>query len=557
MHVLTRGMALAASAALSLTLLACGSGSQGPDETNASLAAQSAQVNEQPYENIRDGGSLTTALIEITPQFNDFHGDGSAYTRLLSNWYNPVLVTFGPRGEPRFNKDYLADVRQETVGANTRITYTIDPRAVYNDGAPIDWRAFEATWKANNGRNPAYLNSSSDGYDRIGSVTPGVNDRQAVVTFNGVDVWWPGLFNGLLNPKALDPAVFNQGYVDQPHPEWGAGPYTVENFDKQNGTITFVRNPRWWGPKGKLDRRVFLTMESSTSINAFKNGQLDATAAGSQDRLAQVQGMQGIEIRKSSTPATSLFVLNSQSPILADPTVRRAVLEGIDRPQLGKILFQGLGYSEPPPGSLNLFPFQEGYQDNFSKVVTFDPQKAGNDLQAAGWVPGPDGIRTKNGQRLTFQYVNTGDEPTTKAVASATAAMMKNIGVDMTIRQVPSSDFSKITTGKQFDMYFYGFQSSDPFGLAYICQIYCSDSTLNKSGTGSPAFDKEVQSVNRLPTPRQQYAKGAEVETKAFATYGVMPVENGPTIVAVKQGLANYGAGQFYTALPQNVGYQK
>jgi peptide/nickel transport system substrate-binding protein len=36
-----------------------------------------------------------------------------------------------------------------------------------------------------------------------------------------------------------------------------------------------------------------------------------------------------------------------------------------------------------------------------------------------------------------------------------------------------------------------------------------------------------------------------------------MPVYNGPTIVAVKQGLANAGAGLYFIPLPQNVGWQK
>jgi peptide/nickel transport system substrate-binding protein len=267
--------------------------------------------------------------------------------------------------------------------------------------------------------------------------------------------------------------------------------------------------------------------------------------------------MPGIEIRRSTTPAIFLFTLNSKSPVLSDPQVRKAVFQGIDRVQLGEILFQGLGYKEDPPGSLNLLPFQKGYQDNFSKVVTSDPAAAGAALDAAGWVPGPDGIRTRDGQPLQFTYVQTGDSPTSRAVASAVAAMLREIGINLQVRQVPSSDFSKIVANREFDMFFSGFLSSDPFGVAYICQVWCSTSTLNASGTNDPALDAEVQSVNRLPTEEEQVAKASEIELKAFGTYGLMPVYSGPTIVAVKQGLANVGASLFYTALPQNVGWQK
>jgi len=46
-------------------------------------------------------------------------------------------------------------------------------------------------------------------------------------------------------------------------------------------------------------------------------------------------------------------------------------------------------------------------------------------------------------------YVNTGDDAVGKAVAGGIAAMLKNVGVQIDIRQVPSGDFSKIITGKQ------------------------------------------------------------------------------------------------------------
>lgn len=546
--------AFAVVAVLSVALAACGGA--GGSGAVAPLTNE-GQYNPQPYENIRDGGTLTTAIGEITAQFNEFQGDGTADTRVIWRWYNPILITFDPGGKPLFNPDYLLDAKAETVDGNTRITYTLNPKAVFNDGTPIDWRVFDTTWKASNAKNPAYVVGSSDGYDRITSVTPGVDDRQAVVTFAGIDVWWPGLFNFVLHPAVNTSEVFNQGYLNNPHAEWGAGPYTITTLDQQAGTLTFERNPRWWGRTGKIDSRIFVVYESQASLNAFKNGQTDATSAASAERLAQVRDIPGVEIRRSTTPSSFLFTFNGQSPILSDPAVRKAVMQGVDRAQLGKILFQGLDYTEPPPGSLSIFPFQEGYQDNFSKVITSDPEAAKAALDATGWTVGPAGVRSKDGKPFTIDYIRLGDSPTTGAVATATAAMLKNIGVTLNIRQTASKEFSDVLAKRNFDVLFSGFLSSDPYGVAYFCEIYCSDSTLNSSGTGRPALDEKVRSVNLLPTAQEQYARANEVETQAFGTYGVMPIENGPTIVAVKKGLANYGASLFFVALPETIGYQK
>jgi peptide/nickel transport system substrate-binding protein len=557
MHVLKRTAALAATAVLSVALAACGNaGSTGGEVSAQSLAGQVA-YNPQPYDNIKDGGTLTTSLPEISPQFNSWQGDSTGYTQMVWAWYNPILVTFTADGQALVNPDYLTDVKQETVDGNTRVTYTINPKATYNDGTPIDWTSFDAVWKADRGTDPAYIVGSTDGYDRISSLTQGVNSHQVVVTFSGINLWWQALFTSLLNPAALAPGVFNQGYINNPHPEWGAGPYTVSKFDQQNGTITFERNPKWWGGRGKLDSRTFIAMEDSAAINAFKNGQIDAVSAGSKDRLAQVAGQPGTEIRKSASLQIDFFTLNGTTPVLSDIRVRKAVFEAIDRAEIVKVQLQGLGYTADPVGSMNLLPFQEGYHDDFAEVVRFDPEQAKKDLDAAGWIVGPDGVRVKDGRPLEFSYVSTGDDPIGKAIAGATAAMMKNVGIKLDIRQVPSSDFSKIIAGKQFDLFYAGEAAGSPYGIAFICQLYCSNTQFIKSGVNDPANDALVRSVNTLPTAQEQFARAAEAEVAAFTTFGVMPAVNLPDIEAVRTGLANYGPGRYFSTTPENIGWQK
>ncbi|NED63764.1 ABC transporter family substrate-binding protein, partial [Streptomyces sp. SID10244] len=86
------------------------------------------------------------AITEVSPQWNTFQADGSAYTLLLWRWYNPTLAYFAPDGTYSFNRDYLTDVRKELVDGKTVVTYTINPKARYNDGTPIDYRSFVNTW---------------------------------------------------------------------------------------------------------------------------------------------------------------------------------------------------------------------------------------------------------------------------------------------------------------------------------------------------------------------------------------------------------------------------
>lgn len=564
----TKG-AVALAAAVALGLAACQPAGTSPggntstnkpsEATNTGLAKSAAQINEQPRDNIKDGGTLTTSVPEISAQFNTFQADGTLYTLNVWQWYNPVLALYSPEGEWSFNKDYLDDVTAKTEGENTVVTYKINEKATFNDGTPIDWTAFEATWKANSGKDEAYLASSTDGYDKIVSVAKGESDKVAVVTFGSNWAWWKGQFNVLLHPKAAaDAKTYNEAYVENPHAEWGAGPYTVKSYDKTAGTIVFERNPKWWGDTGKLDQRIFKAMETQASLNAFKNGELDTTGVAAKDRLAQVQGMKDVEIRTSATPSTFLLTLNSASPTMADAKVRQAVVESVDRATILKISFDGLNYTEEAPGSFTLFPFQKGYQDNVAAAgIKFDTASATKALESSGYAKGSDGFYAKDGKVLDLQFVLFGDSPVSKARATALQAMLKTTGIKMTIVNKPSSEFSAVMKAKQWDLIISGFASSDPFGQAYFCQIWCSNSSLNRSGTGTKELDAKIEEATKLPDADAQTKRMNEIEVEALKTYGIFPLFNGPTMVAVKKGLANSGAGLFFVGKPQDIGWQK
>ncbi|CAK7286886.1 ABC transporter family substrate-binding protein [Streptomyces misionensis] len=548
-------------AAISVAATACqsssGKDSARSDAKNAPAAAPSAaDYNPTPYDRIKDGGTYTT-VGTFDDQGNPFNVNATLTASRVWAWYNADAITYSPTGDVQYNPDYFSDVKVAVVGGNQKVTLTINPKAVFNDGTPIDWTAIRATWKANNGSDKAYAASSTDGYDQITSVTKGVNAKQAVITFRGVNPSWSSLFTTFLHPKAATVANFNNAYVKKAHPEWGAGPYTVGKWDTHSGDITFVRNPKWWGRKGKLDKRVYVNLESTAAINAFKNGQIDYVSATDAESLEQIKGLKGTEIRSGGSPFEYSLYFNTKSAVLADATVRKAIEESVDRTQIAKIRFQGLDYKEPLPGSAILYSFQKGYQDNLSAVLKYAPQEAGKELDAAGWKPGSDGVRAKNGRKLEVGYTLLGDDPLDKATAGALAAMLKPVGIRLDIRKADEADFSKILSDRKFDLFLSGNRSMDPFGARYLCDFYCSDRDSNITGAGSPALDREIRATGKIADLGKQAAAANEVERKALREYAFLPLFSGPSTYGVKKGLANVGATIFYNPLPETVGWEK
>ncbi|MFE2726853.1 ABC transporter family substrate-binding protein [Kitasatospora sp. NPDC059327] len=553
---------LALVAAVSVAATACSSSSSSGDSSGketqnaAKVASSVTDYNPQPYENLKDGGTYTTAGT-FDEQGNPFNVNGTLNALRIWSWYNADAITYSPTGEVQYNLDYYSDVKVSVEGGDQKVVITLNPKAVFNDGTPIDWRAIEATWKANNGSDKEYAASSTDGYDRITSVTRGADDKQAVIAFKGVNASWSALFTTFLHPQAATVENFNKAYVKTAHPEWGAGPYTVGTWDAQSGNITFVRNPTWWGRKGKLDKRVYVNLERAASINAFKNGEIDYAPVGDAENLKQVKAVKDAEVRSGGSPFEYALYLNTKSPFLGDVQVRKAVQESIDRSQITKIRFQGLNYSEPLPGSAVLYSFQQGYQDNVSAVLKYDPQEARKTLDAAGWKPGSDGIRAKDGKELELGYTLLGDDPVEKAVSGAFTAMLKAVGVRLTVNKVSSNDFSKVLSERRFDLFISGNRSTDPFGARSLCDFYCSDRESNITGAGTPELDQEIRATGDIADLGQQIEAVNKLEQKALQQYSLLPLYSGPSTYGLRKGLANVGAAIFLSPLPETVGWQK
>ena len=93
------------------------------------------------------------------------------------------------------NTDYFTDV--ELTSTNPQVvTYTINPKAVWSDGTPITWEDIAAQINATSGKDKAFAIASPNGSDRVASVTRGVDDRQAIMTFAKPYAEWRGMFSG-------------------------------------------------------------------------------------------------------------------------------------------------------------------------------------------------------------------------------------------------------------------------------------------------------------------------------------------------------------------------
>lgn len=559
-------------ATFSLALTACSGGGNGGDggsdgDSAAPVETKEADYNPVDRADMEQGGDVTLAIGEITPQMNAMHQDGAVPTQRIWTWYNPQIILSTPEGESYPNPAYISDKTVEEVDGNTVMTLTFTDEAEFNDGTPMDWKTIENTWKANSGEGD-YAPNSSEGYRNIASVEAGETDKQAVITFDGTFAWVDALFFNVIHPDVDSAEAFNEGYLNEAHPEWGAGPYKIGEFDREAGVISFVPNDNWWGDEPLLDKVTYRVMEPTAEINAFRAGEIDMAGNSqslSADTLEQIADVEGTTVYRAARAANNLIELNGEREQFSDLETRQAIFMAIDREQITEVMWDGLDYTEEPAGSLNLYPYQDGYEDALANAgYEFNVDEANAILDEAGWETGDDGIRERDGERFEGRLPTFGDDALTEARARVVQQQLKAIGFDLQLDQRAASEFSTTLTEKDWDLVMLGFSSSDSYGVMWMCQVYCEDSGLNLSSTMDETFDERIHEVEALATPEEQIPAAMELESDLMAeSWGILPLYAGPQIMAAKDGLANltpepYTGLDLFGVLPvENFGWAK
>ncbi|GGD84499.1 ABC transporter family substrate-binding protein [Microbacterium murale] len=565
-HKLMGAIAFSGVLALALAGCASGTGDDGGDGGGEPVETKASDYNPQERDALQTGGEARFPINEIPEQLNAFNGDASSDTARVAAWYTPQILLQKDDGTPYKHDAYLDEWKIDTVDGNTQITFTFTDEAHWNDGTDMDWTAIDATWKANRSTEEGFNPNATDGYKAIKTVEQGDTAKTAIVTFDG-EFAWPEMpfLTGIIHPALADPTTFNEAMIDNPHAEWGAGPYTIDKFDANADYVSFVPNPEWWGEEPLLDTVSFQGMDAAASINAFKADEIDSVGVATKDRLEQVKDMEDITIYRSTQTANTLLQVDSTKPQFEDVKVREAFFKAVNIDQQKQIAWNGLDYEEEPAGSLTLFPFQPGYSNALDEAGwEYNPDDSKALLEEAGWTEGEDGIREKDGEKLSVVFPVWSDDPTQEAIAKSLQAQMKEVGIDLQIDIRPSTDFSNDYNTMNWDVSSLRFTSSDPFGAAWFCQLYCMDMGLNLSGVQSEEMDQRIHDeVESLPTAEEQTAAAMKLEAEIFQDWGIIPLYNGPSISAVKTGLANLtpepyvGLDGFGVQPVENVGWEK
>ena len=387
-------------------------------------------------------------------------------------WPQPYIVNAGLK--PVLNTQLITSVKF-TASPQQVVTYTINPKAVWGNGTPISADDFIYNWQAQSG-NAAYTDiggkpydaASTSGYDQIASVTgsqpaggaacaPGsAADRNAGLCPNGSVVTvkytkpfadWQDLFLNLVPAKVGRVVGWNTGFSGASQTISGSW-YTIQSYTP-NQSVVLVRNPKYWGTPGKLDKIVYSFFNDDTQeVPALQNNEVQVINPTSVSNSIVQTAAQIPNVTKVTVPGLEFEHLdfNQADPYLAKLPVRQAIAYGTNRQE---IISHTVGEISPgikPLGNRMFVATQSQYVDNGGQYTNTNDSKAQSLLKGLGFTKASDGYFQPNygpqkGQDLTFTIQSTTGNAIRSQTEQLFQAQMKQIGIKINIQNYDANTF--------------------------------------------------------------------------------------------------------------------
>ncbi len=345
----------------------------------------------------------------------------------------------------------------------------------WQDGVPLTCKDLRFTWQVV--INPHTNVAATDGYKDIKDIDCGdpyvavVHMKRVYAPFlqqlwgvNGNAAILPEhlLANYLNGPTSINNAPYNSMPI-------GSGPFKV--IEWQRGTVVrLAANPNYFKGKPKLNEiDYYFEPDENTMETQLQTHGIDMIARGSGLNWPRYQALaadpkNGLVAIRPDSFVFSHIDFNLKNPVLADVNVRRALAYATNRDEVINKIYHG----SATIAETDQHPALSWAYTNDIQHYPYDPEKAKQILENAGWKAGPDGVRVKNGQRLEFTYSTQTEATAGRAAQALIQRQWRDIGVQADVKNYSTAQMfqngtSGVLEGGHYDVAAYSWvAAADP-----------------------------------------------------------------------------------------------
>jgi peptide/nickel transport system substrate-binding protein len=323
------------------------------------------------------------------------------------------------------------------------------------------------------------------------------------------------------------------------------GPFTFGSYSP-NDRLVVNRNDSYWGtPKPRLKSITFRFIpDQNTRRLALESGEVDLMWFLAPQQTADVRGRPGLQVAPAPPGAVVDISLNlhgeGQYTLLQDIDVRKALALSFDGKGLAEQQWQGTAQvvgGVSPPAVL-------GPSASLVKPLTANVAEAERLLESKGWRKGSDGIREKDGRKLSL--VGTAQFDFEPESLQFLQAQVKRAGIDLRLEKAPDAAAysSKINSGQwDVDVNYYNQNDANPVRIPaqfWYSKVNNARVRLTNPGPKFDALVDEALSATDLATAQRKAAESINVLVNETAA--AIALTNFPQIYAHKTTVAGFDA---------------
>jgi peptide/nickel transport system substrate-binding protein len=281
----------------------------------------------------------------------------------------------------------------------------------------------------------------------------------------------------------------------------GTGPFEASRVTATR--IDLVPNPRYHGSTPYLTGlTVRFYPDQQSLLPAYERGDIDGISYIPPEDMAWAAEQKDLQVFSAPMSGYTLVYLNQLNPnvpFFKDKTVRQALLYALDRQGIIDSQLDGQGQVANSP----ILPGTWAYDPDVPKYG-YDPARARQLLDQAGWKTSGDGVREQNGKKLSFILVGQD-----QALIQALAKAWGQIGVQAVPQTVTSAGLSAdFLVPRTFEAALVHWEQPgdpDPYPLWHSTQIKDGQ---NYAGWSDAVADDALEKARALtdqPSRRQYY----------------------------------------------------
>lgn len=343
------------------------------------------------------------------------------------------------------------------------ITWHLRKGVRWSDGAPFD--ADDVIFSTKAVLNPANNEVGRDGWNLIKKMDE--PDKYTVVYHlsKPYSPYLPTFFgsagaNPDLLPKHILAKYPNINQVPYNAKPVGIGPFRIVAWHRGDN-VELEANPYYFRGQPKIKHITYKLIPSFDTLAVqMQSGDVQLWPALSASYIDRMLALPNVKTDIQTSPFYAHLDFNVTRPLVSDLRVRQAIQYAIDRPELIQKISHGHGVAQE-----SVMPSVNPLAPKDIPLVPFDPAKARQLLEAAGWKLGPDGIRVKNGQRLSLQFPYYTGSVSADNTVEFLRQGLHAVGIDIQTRKFAPAVFfapyqqNGTVYGGKWDMTFFSWQA--------------------------------------------------------------------------------------------------